>query len=70
MIKIEVTSAQRYNLTVAIKYADTCWDHFANAFRAYTSESEIIGERVLYQPHVKEQPFTRTLLSVMACLQG
>jgi hypothetical protein len=63
-VKIEVTSAQKYNFTVTIKHADTGWEHFANAFRVYSPEGELIGERVLHHPHVKEQPFTRTLLGV------
>ncbi len=62
--KAELTPAQKYNFTVTIKHTDTGWDHYANAWRVYSKEGELIGERVLYHPHVKEQPFTRTLLGI------
>lgn len=63
-VTAELTPAQKYNLTVTIKHADTGWDHYANAWRIYSPEGKLIGERVLYHPHVKEQPFTRTLRDI------
>lgn len=60
----ELTSAQKFNITVTLEHADEGWDHFANAWRVYSKEGELIGERVLHHPHVKEQPFTRTLLGL------
>ena len=63
-VKAELNPAQKYNLTVTIKHADTGWEHYANAWRVYSLEGKLIGERVLYHPHVKEQPFTRTLRDI------
>ncbi len=60
----ELTSAQKFNITVTLEHADEGWDHFANAWRVYSKEGELIGERVLHHPHVKEQPFTRTFLGL------
>lgn len=60
----ELTSAQKFNISVTVEHADEGWDHFANAWRVYSMEGELIGERVLHHPHVKEQPFTRSLLGL------
>lgn len=60
----ELTSAQKYNISVTVEHADEGWEHFANAWRVYSMEGELIGERVLHHPHVKEQPFTRRLLGL------
>ena len=60
----ELTSAQKFNISVTLEHADEGWEHFANAWRVYTMEGELIGERVLHHPHVKEQPFARTLLGL------
>ena len=60
-VKAEITSAQKYNISVTVKHADEGWEHYANAWRVYSAEGELIGERVLHHPHVKEQPFTRNL---------
>ena len=32
-VKAEVTSAQKYNISVTIKHADEGWEHYANAWR-------------------------------------
>ena len=63
-VKVELTSAQKYNISVTLKHEDTGWEHFANAWRVYSPEGELLGERVLHHPHVKEQPFTRTLRAI------
>ena len=63
-VKTELTPAQKMNFTVTIKHADTGWEHYANAFRVYTPDGELLGERILHHPHVKEQPFTRTLAGI------
>ena len=63
-VKAELTSAQKFNFIVTVKHADTGWKHYADAWRIYTPEGGLIGERVLYHPHVNEQPFTRNLLGV------
>ena len=60
----ELTSAQKFNISVTLEHADDGWDHYANAWRVYSVEGELIGERVLHHPHVNEQPFTRTLLGL------
>jgi len=63
-VKAEVTPAQKYNISVTVQHNDKGWDHYANAWRIYSPEGKLLDERVLHHPHVKEQPFTRTLLGV------
>ncbi|MGH1538083.1 MAG: hypothetical protein ACRBDX_08575 [Gammaproteobacteria bacterium] len=63
-VKAELTSAQKYNISVTLKHADEGWEHYANSWRIYSPEGELLDERVLHHPHVKEQPFTRNILGV------
>ena len=60
----ELTSAQKFNISVTIEHADEGWDHYANAWHVYSPDGKLIGKRVLHHPHVDEQPFTRTLLGL------
>ena len=60
----ELNPAQKFNISVTVKHADTGWDHYANAWRIYSPDGKLIAERILHHPHVKEQPFTRNLLAV------
>ena len=50
---------------VSVKHADTGWEHYADAWRVVNSEGHLIKTRVLYHPHVKEQPFTRSLSNII-----
>ncbi len=63
-VKVEITPAQKYNFSVTIEHEDSGWDHYANAWRVYSPQGKLLGERILHHPHVKEQPFTRTLRGV------
>ena len=49
---------------VTLAHGDTGWDHYADRWRVVDGEGNILGERVLYHPHVEEQPFTRSLRGV------
>jgi len=50
-----------YSFSVTIKHKDTGWKHYANKFDVMTLDGKTLGTRVLYHPHVNEQPFTRSL---------
>ena len=54
----------RWSVNVTLQHADTGWDHFADNWRVVDSEGNVLGDRVLYHPHVDEQPFTRGLSDV------
>jgi hypothetical protein len=49
---------------VTLKHADTGWEHYADAWRLVDASGKLIGTRVLYHPHVNEQPFTRSLANI------
>ena len=56
-----VRDAASWNASVTLRHADTGWKHYADAWRVVDAEGRELGKRVLYHPHVKEQPFTRSL---------
>ncbi len=58
------SSANRWSLKVTLKHADTGWDHYADNWRVVDDGGNVLGERVLFHPHVDEQPFTRGLHGV------
>lgn len=53
-----------YTIAATIAHADTGWKHYANKFEVLAPDGKILGTRVLYHPHVDEQPFTRSLGNV------
>lgn len=48
-----------YSFTVTIAHADTGWKHYADKFEILAPDGKVLGTRILYHPHVDEQPFTR-----------
>ncbi|MFW2372307.1 MAG: hypothetical protein ACN4GM_04240 [Gammaproteobacteria bacterium] len=54
----------QWSVNVTLKHEDSGWDHYADNWRIVDSQGKLLGERVLYHPHVNEQPFTRSLNSV------
>ena len=54
-----------WHVTVTVRHADTGWDHYADAWRVLDRDGTVLGERILYHPHVNEQPFTRSLSGVV-----
>jgi hypothetical protein len=63
-VKISQTSAGSYSFDVAVKHADTGWEHYADSWKVLDNQGNILGKRVLVHPHVDEQPFTRSLSGV------
>ncbi len=54
----------RWSVNVTLKHHDTGWDHYADEWRVVDGQGRVLGDRVLYHPHVGEQPFTRGLDAV------
>jgi len=46
---------------VTLKHDDSGWDHYADRWDVLAPDGTVLGTRVLYHPHVNEQPFTRSL---------
>jgi hypothetical protein len=58
-------SGMGWRFDVTIRHPDTGWDHYADGWEVLDSEGNRLGFRELMHPHVKEQPFTRSLKAVM-----
>ncbi len=52
------------DFNVTVQHADDGWDHFANRWEVRTVDGKRLAIRELAHPHVKEQPFTRSLENV------
>ena len=66
---IEAAEAAHANMgwrfTVTLRHGDTGWDHSADGWEVVDADGKRLGYRKLMHPHVHEQPFTRSLSSVM-----
>ncbi len=66
VIRVEATKtgAQVYRFDVTVLHKDEGWKHYADKWDVVAPDGEVLGTRTLYHPHVKEQPFTRSLSGV------
>lgn len=66
VIKVEASKQAEgvYHFSVTVSHADEGWDHYANQWDVVGDDGTVYGTRVLYHPHVNEQPFTRSLSGV------
>ncbi len=53
-----------WRIDVTLRHDDTGWDDYADGWRIEGPDGAVLGTRVLYHPHVEEQPFTRSLTGV------
>jgi len=53
-----------YSISATIAHGDEGWKHYADAFEVLDGRGAILATRVLYHPHVNEQPFTRSISNV------
>ncbi len=58
------TGGTHWSVKVTLKHDDTGWEHYADNWRVEDGDGKILGDRILYHPHVNEQPFTRSLGNV------
>ncbi len=57
-------NGSRCSFEVTLKHQDEGWEHYANRWQVVDGEGRVLGDRVLFHPHVNEQPFTRSLAGV------
>ena len=55
----------QWSVNVTLRHDDSGWDHYADRWRVVDGDNHVLGDRVLYHPHVNEQPFTRGLSHVL-----
>ena len=63
-VKIRRSAPQTFAFDVTVQHADTGWDHYADQWDVMAPDGTVLATRVLYHPHVDEQPFTRSLTGV------
>jgi len=62
VVKVEAYQVgNEWSFDVTVRHADTGWDHYADKWDVIAPDGTVLGTRVLYHPHVNEQPFTRSL---------
>lgn len=60
----ERESNGRYTVSATIQHNDEGWKHYVDRFEVLLMDGKLIGARYLGHPHVDEQPFTRSAVSV------
>lgn len=63
-VQVRRTGSRTFTFSATLKHADEGWDHYADAWEVLGPEGKVLATRVLYHPHVEEQPFTRSLAGV------
>lgn len=58
-------SGMGWKISVTLKHPDTGWDHFADGWEVRDMTGKVLGFRELAHPHGFNEPFTRSLSSVM-----
>lgn len=53
-----------FRIAATVRHRDTGWDHYANRWEVLGPRGQVIATRTLRHPHIREQPFTRSLGSV------
>ena len=62
-VSVECSSSCTFSVT--LEHLDEGWNHYANQWEVMTLDGQLLKSRVLYHPHVNEQPFTRSLSGVI-----
>jgi len=63
-VTVSANADGTYAFHATVAHRDEGWKHYANKWEIVTPDNKVIGERVLFHPHVDEQPFTRSLSRV------
>lgn len=59
-VTVRFNGGDSFQVITTLKHADTGWDHYANGWEVLDEQGNVLGKRVLFHPHVNEQPFTRS----------
>ena len=63
-VEIKLTGNSTYHFDVTVRHEDAGWKHYADKWDVVAPDGSVLGTRILYHPHVDEQPFTRSLSGV------
>ena len=53
-----------YQFDVTVRHDDEGWNHYVDKWEVLAPDDRVLGTRILHHPHVREQPFTRSLSGV------
>jgi hypothetical protein len=59
MADFQSAGSEHWAVNVTLQHSDEGWDHYADNWRVVDAQGNVLGDRVLFHPHVNEQPFTR-----------
>ncbi|MEM7252128.1 MAG: hypothetical protein AAF493_11945 [Pseudomonadota bacterium] len=65
-VVFQKTGPTTWRVDTTLKHADTGWEHYADAWRVVGTDGSELAVRILYHPHVEEQPFTRSVSATIA----
>ena len=60
-VQVRANEDGTYAFTATVSHRDEGWAHYADKWEVLSPTGDILGTRILYHPHVDEQPFTRSL---------
>jgi hypothetical protein len=63
-VEVKKIGENTYYFTVTVSHNDEGWEHYADKWEIMAPDGQVLGTRILYHPHVDEQPFTRSLSGV------
>lgn len=63
-VRADHDGGRSYTFYVTLRHGDTGWDHYADKWDVVAPDGKVLGTRVLYHPHMEEQPFTRSLSGI------
>lgn len=64
-VQVQKTGVDTYAFDVTVVHADQGWEHYADKWDVTAPDGSVLGTRILHHPHVKEQPFTRSISGVV-----
>jgi hypothetical protein len=65
IVDVSVECHSSCTFAVTLEHADEGWSHYARQWDVLTLDDQLLQSRVLFHPHLNEQPFTRSLAGVM-----
>ena len=64
VLKATANVGGSYTFSVTVAHAYSGWKHYADKFEVLAADGTVLETRILYHPHIDEQPFTRSLAGV------
>jgi hypothetical protein len=63
-VQVRRTGPDTFTFSTTVRHTDEGWNHYADGWDVVALDGSVLASRVLYHPHVDEQPFTRSLADV------